>query len=158
MCTAHLLPISPSMHYSWGVYLVLEGVPAREDVPAWGMYLVTGDVPARGGVPGPGGSHLPGGRYLSGGVPVQGVYLSRYPPLEQNSWNMLLKILPSPKLRLRAVKILNITCAISNAPLCMMSDRRIVYLTFTVFWTLNVRVHVIFQPVLIPDQLIIHLM
>ena len=52
MRTARLLPVSPSMHCSWGVYLVL------------GMYLVWG------GVPGPGGS-VPGHRgvYLVQGVP-----------------------------------------------------------------------------------------
>ena len=83
MCTARLLPISPSMHYSrgdctwsggylvWGVYLVQEvpgpgvgGVPGLGDVPGPGMYLVWGCT-WLGGVPGQG---VPGAR----GVPGQG--------------------------------------------------------------------------------------
>ena len=49
--------------------------------------------------------HCSEGEYLprEGGVPARGVYLPRYPPCEQNSWHTLLKILPCPKLRLRAV-------------------------------------------------------
>ena len=42
MCTARLLPVSPSMHCS-GVYLVWGGTPGpRGDVPGpgWGVYLV----------------------------------------------------------------------------------------------------------------------
>ena len=70
MRTARLLPISPSMHCSWGVYL-LEGylpeggctcpgdVPAWGDVPALGVYLLVGGVPAQG-------VYL-----LVGGVPAQ---------------------------------------------------------------------------------------
>ena len=73
MRTASLLPVSPSMHCS-GVQLVLGVVPGQ------GLYLVPG------GVPGPRrGGTCPG------------------TPPEQNSWHTLLKILPCPKLRLRAV-------------------------------------------------------
>ena len=72
-----------------------------------GVYLLGGwGVPAQGDVPVPGGctwswcctcwgegAPNPGGRYLP-----------RYSPTcEQNSWHTLLKILPCPKLRLRAV-------------------------------------------------------
>ena len=50
MRTAHLLPVSPSMHCSqggvpaWGVYLLMVHLPGG--VPAW----IEG-VPAQGGVP-----------------------------------------------------------------------------------------------------------
>ena len=68
MHTAHLLPISPSMHCSWG------------GVPAWGC-TCQGDVLARGDVPAQ-EVYLPGvctslGVYLAGGVPAQGLYLPR---------------------------------------------------------------------------------
>ena len=60
MRTARLLPISPSMHCSWGVYLVPEGVYLPR-----GVYLVLLGVPTQGGVPGPGGCtwswEVPGG-------------------------------------------------------------------------------------------------
>ena len=71
-----------------GVYLPggvpARGVPAGGGVPAWG-------VPA-GGVP------------VQGGVPAQGGYLPRYSPL-WTEWQTGAKILPCPKLRLRAVII-----------------------------------------------------
>ena len=99
------------------------GAPARGCtwlgcVPAWG-------VPARGMyLPRemylPGGctywGYLPGGCTCLGGVPAQGVYLPGSLPTQeewvpeqvlplcgQNTWHTLLKILPCPKLRLRAV-------------------------------------------------------
>ena len=76
MCTARLLPVSPSMHCSQG------GVPAqRGGVPAQGVYLprgvyqpggapAQGDVPAQGGVP-------------SRGVPAQGGTCPGTPPCGQ---------------------------------------------------------------------------
>ena len=46
-----------------------------------------------------------GSVYLSGeGTCLEGGYLPRYPPLVNRILNTLLKILPCPKLRLRAVK------------------------------------------------------
>ena len=123
MRTACLLPVSPSMHcsqrgctwsqggvpgpvgctWSWGE----GGVPgpwgSQGGVPGSGglylvrrIYLVLGGVPGpgrgylvpEGDVPGPGGGGLPG----SGDVPGPGGHT-------------LLKILPCPKLRLRAVNI-----------------------------------------------------
>ena len=73
MCTACLLPVSPSMHCSQGGYLVP------------GVYLVPGGVPGLGGVPGPGNVEgVPG----LGGVPGPrgctwswGEYQPRYSPL-----------------------------------------------------------------------------
>ena len=63
------------------------------------VYLVVrGGVPGLKGVPGLGSVTGPGRVYL-----VQGGYLPRYSPCEQNSWHTLLKIIPCPKLRLRAV-------------------------------------------------------
>ena len=66
---------------------------------------------SRGGVPGPGGCLVPGWDaclVLRRGLPGPGGwYPSMHwgrPPCEQNSWHTLLKILPCPKLRLRAVK------------------------------------------------------
>ena len=75
MRTAHLLPISPSMHCSGGP----------------GGYLVWGRVTGPGGVPGPRGVYLvwgvgvmgapgPGGVPARGGVPGLGGYLPRYSP------------------------------------------------------------------------------
>ena len=92
--------------WSWG------GVPGpREGVPAWSggcTCLVWGGVPAwsRGGVPAWSGGctclvwgvYLPG---LGGG----GCTWSGIPPL-WTEWHTLMKILPCPKLRLRAVIIL----------------------------------------------------
>ena len=79
MRTACLLPGSPSMHCSGGVYLLgvyLPGectclgvcVPSQGGVPARGVYLprgmyLPGGVPANGGVS------------ARGGVPAQGMYL-----------------------------------------------------------------------------------
>ena len=96
MLTARLLPVSPRMHCSRGVYLVLRGVPGLGDVPAWG-YLPRGGlctwsrgctcpgectwsggctcpgVPALGGdVPGLGGVYLVQGRCTCPGVPGPG--------------------------------------------------------------------------------------
>ena len=55
--TARLLPISPSMHCSRGVYLA-------GGVPAWGVYLPGGTCP---------GGTCPGGYLPGGGVPARGV-------------------------------------------------------------------------------------
>ena len=69
--TARLLPISPSMHYSWvAVYLVLGAVPSpggciwsQGSVPGqWGMFLVPGGVPGPGGVSGLRQGGVPGPR------------------------------------------------------------------------------------------------
>ena len=92
MCTARLMPISPSMHCSGGVYL-------PGGVPVWGVYL-PGGVPAWGwGVPAqkgylPGGCTCPGvylpeggvlaGGYLPRGRTYTGEYLLRYsPPMDR---------------------------------------------------------------------------
>ena len=113
MRTAHLLPVSPSMHWSGvtcvGVYLVLGGGGVhgpRGCTWSWGgvpgpggctwsrgVYLVlVGGVPGLGGVPGPGGCTYPGGVpgprgcTWSQGVYLPGGYLPRYSPREQNDW------------------------------------------------------------------------
>ena len=114
MHTACLLPVSPSMHCSGGctcrrgvylprgVYLAggctcRGGCTCPEGVPARGC-TCPGGVPVQGGVPGQ-------GVYLPRGVPAWGCTCPGTPPCEQNSWHTLLKILPCPKLRLRAVII-----------------------------------------------------
>ena len=119
MRTAHLLPVSPSMHcsggwtcwgctflgvYLLGVYLPGEctcqgAVSAKGDVPAtgctcWGVYPL-GGVSASG-------VYLPRWVYLPGGCTCQEGYLPRYSPL-WTEWQTGAKILPCPKLRLRAV-------------------------------------------------------
>ena len=70
MHTARLLIVSPSMHCAGGCLL--------------GGCLVLGGV-CFGGVPGP------------GGVVSQHTLRQTPPPCEQNSWHMLLKILPWPQ-------------------------------------------------------------
>ena len=68
MRTARLLPVSPSMHCSLGVYLVPGDVPGR----GGRVYLVPGGIPAPRGVPGPGGVPAPGDVPApGGGVPAQ---------------------------------------------------------------------------------------
>ena len=106
MRTARLLPVFPSMHCwgctcSWGVYLVpggvylvLGGVPGPEEV-----YLVPGCVPGRGGWTRSRGCPWSSGVYL-----VLLGYMPRHSPL-WTEWQTGVKILPCPKLRLRAVKI-----------------------------------------------------
>ena len=85
MRTAHLLPVSPSMHCSGGVpglgvYLVPRGVYLVFGgcTWSWGVYPVKGCVPGPrgwcvpGGVPGPRGVYLLGGCTWSGrGAPAQ---------------------------------------------------------------------------------------
>ena len=84
---------------AWGVCLPREVYLLRRDVPAQG----SGGVPAGGGVPAQGGVpawevYLPRGVYLSRReVPAQVL-----PPL-WTEWQTGTKILPYPKLRLRAV-------------------------------------------------------
>ena len=90
---------------AWGVYLP-GGVCILGGVPAWGCtclgvylvlggYLLLGDVPARGVAPAWGGCTCPRG------VPACGVP-TQVPPL-WTEWQTGVKILPCPKLRLRAV-------------------------------------------------------
>ena len=138
MHTAHLLPVSPSMHCSQGVYLPwgtcpggvpARGVPAQEGctcqrgvtawgVPAQGVYLpkgvyLPGEVPARRVCP---GGYLPGGVYLPGGCTCTGVYLPRYYPTV-NRMTDRCKILPCPRLHLRPVikhKIINVSPGLSS--------------------------------------------
>ena len=84
MRTARLLPVSPSMHCSQGLYLpsgvyLPGGVPARRGCTCQGVYLPGGvylprGVPARWGTCL--GGTCPGGTCL-GDVPTQGVYLPR---------------------------------------------------------------------------------
>ena len=121
MRTARLLPVSPSMHCSGRGYLVPRGCTCPGGC-TWSQ-----GIPGPGGVPGPGGCTWFWGGYLvwgvcllgrctwswgvpgsRGGIPARGVpgpggYLPRYPPCEQNVWQTGVKILPCPKLRLRAV-------------------------------------------------------
>ena len=79
------------MYLVWGVYLVPGGVPSLGGTWSWGVYLVWGYL-VLGGVLGPG---VPG---LGGGT------CPDTPPCEQNDRQTGVKILPCPKLRLRAVK------------------------------------------------------
>ena len=100
MCTARLLPVSPSMHcsrgscsWSGGVYLVLGGTWSggctwsQGVFPVWGVYLVRGYLVLGRGVPGPSGVYLvPGGVPGLGGVPGpgSGVPAQVLPPCGQN--------------------------------------------------------------------------
>ena len=78
MRTARLLPVSPSMHCSRGVYLVPGGVPGPEGCTcSWGMYLVRGCTWSRGGACS-GGWLLLGG--LVWGMPALGGCLVETPP------------------------------------------------------------------------------
>ena len=101
MHTARLLTVSPSMHCSGGC--LLWGVSAP------GGSALAGGAWSRGVVPGPGGVCCRG--CLLQGVPGPGGVVSQHalrqtpPHCEQNSLHTLLKILPCPKLRLRAVII-----------------------------------------------------
>ena len=85
MHTARLLTVSPSMHCAGGVCSV-------------GGLLLGGCLFFWWWVSASGGCLLLGG----GGVVSQHA-LRQTPPCEQNSWHTLLKILPCPKLRLRAL-------------------------------------------------------
>ena len=84
-----------------GMYLVLGGCTwSRGGTWSWGVYLVLG-----GGVPGPMGctwsqGDVPG---PGGGVPGPGGTLSGTPPPLWTEWQTGVKILPCPRLRLRAV-------------------------------------------------------
>ena len=108
MHTVHLLTVSPSMRCTGGG--AGPGVPWSWGVPG------LGGVCSRGvsgpGVPGPWAGSALGGFCLGGGVCSGGCLVlggsipactEANPPCEQNSWHTLLKILPCPKLRLRAV-------------------------------------------------------
>ena len=77
-----------------GGYLVWRGTWSQ------GVYLVPG------GVPGPRGcTWSGGGTWSPGSVPgPRECTCPGTPPCEQNSWQTPMKILPCPKLRLRAVK------------------------------------------------------
>ena len=128
MPTAHLLPVSPSMHCSRGGCTCQWGVPAQEGVPAWGctcwgVYLLGVYLPGEGNLPWgctcqggtcPGGVYLPRGCtcqevYLSGGCTCQrGVPAQVLPPWTE--WQTGAKVLPCPKLRLRVVKIWTPLC------------------------------------------------
>ena len=118
MRTARLLTVSQ--------HALMGGVPAQGGVPAWGCTCPGGVVPAQGGLPDRGctcwectcpggctcpGVYLPRGVYLPGGVPAWEVYLPRGVPAQVlpahlwTEWQTGAKILPCPKLRLRAVNI-----------------------------------------------------
>ena len=128
MRTACLLPVSPSMH-CYGGCTCLGGCTCTGGCTCPGVYLPKGGVPAHRGVYLHGEVYLPGGYTCSGGVPARGVYLPRgcicpggrvylpggctcpgrgylprYSPL-WTEWQTGAKILPCPKLRLRAVII-----------------------------------------------------
>ena len=120
--------------WSWGVYLVLEGVPspggctwfwgvsAPGGVPgsggctwSWGVSAPRGVYLVKGGVPGLGGylllrgCLLPGGGCLLRGVSApRGCTWSGTPPVDRHT---PVNILPRPKLRLRAV-IIQITLTV----------------------------------------------
>ena len=88
MRTARLLPVSPSMHLSWGVYLPGGTCPGRVYLPrgctCLGVYLSRRCTC-------PEGCTYPGGWCAYPGVPAQGVYLlmgvgvylPRYSPLSK---------------------------------------------------------------------------
>ena len=112
MRTARALNVSPSMLCKGGCLLLGRGLLPEGDV-----CLLLGDVcllPAGllpeglscGGGGGQRGAEglLPGGASSQGGG-YPSMHWGRPPPCGQNSWHTLLKILPCPKLRLRAVKI-----------------------------------------------------
>ena len=122
MRTARLLPVSPNMQCSQGGCTWSGGVPGLEGtcpggvpgpwggVPAWGVYLVPGGCTCMGGVPAWGVCTWSGGVYLPrgsapglGGVPARRVPAQVLPPWTE--WQTGVKILPCPKLRLRAVNI-----------------------------------------------------
>ena len=115
--TARLLTVT--QHALLGVYLpggctCLGGT--FQGIPAQGVCTCPGGVPAWGGLPAWG---VPSRGYLPrGDVPARGVYLPRgylprlpppseqnpgYPPPQWTEWQIGEKILPCPKLRLRAV-------------------------------------------------------
>ena len=106
MHTARSLTVSPSMHCAGGVC---------SQGGAWsGGCLVGGGVPR-----------------LGGGIAA---CTEADPPCGQNSWHALLKILPCPKLRLRAVKMNVITIhaceylIISVRPVCLSPRGHVSYL------------------------------
>ena len=128
MRTACLLPVSPSMYCSRGGGGVPArggvpaqgvagpgGVPGPRGVPAWGVYLVRGACTWSGGVylvqgctwsmgcTWSGGCTWSWEVYLPGGVPAWGVPTQVLPLWTE--WQTGVKILPCPKLRLRAVII-----------------------------------------------------
>ena len=134
MYTTRLLTVSPSMHYAGGGVCsggggVCTGGCLVPGVPGWGCLLLggvclrvpgPGGVPGPRGVPGPGGCLLPGSGYLLlGGALSQGVCSggicyrqTPHPPVNRFlTYAMLLKILPCPKLRLRAVNMVTFTIA-----------------------------------------------
>ena len=114
------LPASSARGGGWSGGCLFGGVPAwsRWGVCSWGVPGL-GGLPDPGGVPGPGGrvpglggwgaclvpEEMPGPRGV-GWYPS--MHWGRHPRREQNSWHTLLKILPCPKLRLRAVTTSNI--------------------------------------------------
>ena len=98
------LPGPGGCTWSWGVCLVLGGVPGPGGCTClvWGVYLVPGGCTCL--VP---GGYLPGRRVnlVPGGVPAwsRGGCTWSGTPLLWTEWHTLMKILPCPKLRLRAV-------------------------------------------------------
>ena len=115
MRTARSLTVSPSMlckggGASWGGVSSQRGICAS----SWGTSASPRQVSSQRGSP-VGGSPVLGGQrgaegLLPGGASSQGggypsMHWGRPPPCGQNSWHTLLKILPCPKLRWRAVKI-----------------------------------------------------
>ena len=136
MYTTRLLTVSPSMHYAGGWCLLRERGCLHRGVPrpggAWlGVSASGGCLLERclvlGGVPGPRGGawsrgvsaprewvSAPGGGCLVPGGLFQGDLLPADPPPPVNrflTYATLLKILPCPKLRLRAVNMVTFTIA-----------------------------------------------
>ena len=90
MHTARSLAVSPSMHFTGGVCSVGEGGGA------WSLGVCSLEGAwSQGGL-------LRGVPCLAGGIPA---CTEETPSCGHNSWHTLLKILPCPKLRLRAVNI-----------------------------------------------------
>ena len=100
MRTARSLTVSPSMLCARGGCLLLGGVPA----PEGGAGACSGGCLVQGGGAWSGGYACSWGGTCSGlcGIPAC-TEADPLPPCGQNSWHTLLKILPCPKLRLRAI-------------------------------------------------------
>ena len=130
MRTTHLLPISPSMHCSWGVFL-----PKGKYLPR-GCTCLRG-VPAQGRVPARGCTYQ--------GSTCQGVYLLGVPAQVLPPVNRMTgeKILPCPKLRLRVVIKLKISMNLEllrAAAIWILLNNRVV--TFQYFdWALGGQVY-----------------
>ena len=120
-----------------GVYL-LGGV-----CTCLGVYLPRGVYPP-GGVPAQG----------SGGVSAQGGTCPGTPPCEQNSWHTQLKILPCPKLRLRALIIKIYTLAWEKCvPSAKCSARKSNIKSIIVWWKISLSMQSMLQKPISGNQM-----